>query len=51
MKRKKVNTEIIAFRMSKWEKQQLEKACEKTNQSKSRFIVMAVLEKVQKVVK
>ena len=49
--RKKTNTEMVAFRLSKWEKEQLEKACKKTGQSKSRFIIMAILEKAERVKK
>jgi uncharacterized protein (DUF1778 family) len=44
-------TEIIAFRMSKWELKELEKALKITKQTKSNFISNAVLEKVQKVIK
>ena len=49
--RKKTNTEMIAFRLSRWEKEQLDKACKKTGQSRSRFIVMSILEKAERVKK
>lgn len=44
-------TEIIAFRLSKWELKELEKALKITKQTKSNFIANAVLEKAQKVVR
>lgn len=40
---------LIAFRLTEWEYEQLMKAVEKTGQNKSRFIVMAMLEKAQKI--
>lgn len=47
---KKAN-KLIAFRMTDWEYSQLLKALKITNQeNKSRFIVTAVLEKIQKIV-
>lgn len=49
--RKKTNTEFVAFRLSKWEREQLEKACKITGQSKSRFLANAMLEKCQKAIK
>lgn len=40
---------LVAFRLTEWEYEQLMKAVAKTGQNKSRFIVMAMLEKAQKI--
>lgn len=45
-------TKLIAFRMSDWEYSQLENALKIIgHDNKSRFIVMAILEKAQKIIK
>lgn len=42
-------TKMIAVRLTEWEEQQLKRAIKITKQSMSAFIVMAMLEKAQKI--
>lgn len=42
-------TKLVAFKLTEWEYEQLMEATKITKQNKSRFIVMAMLEKAQKV--
>lgn len=47
--RKKTKTKALYIRLSEWEANELEKATKITGQSKSSFIVMAMLEKLQRI--
>ena len=47
--RKKTKTKVLNIRLSEWEFNELEKATKLTGQSKTSFIVMAMLEKVQRI--
>jgi uncharacterized protein (DUF1778 family) len=47
--RKKTKTKVLNIRLSEWEFNELEKATKLTGQSKTSFLVMAMLEKVQKI--
>ena len=47
--RKKTKTRVLNIRFSEWEFNELEKAIKLTGQSKTSFLVMAMLEKVQKI--
>lgn len=42
-------TKLVAFKLTEWEYEQLMEATKITKQNKSRFIVMSMLEKAQKV--
>lgn len=47
--RKKTKTKVLNIRLSEWEFNELEKVTKMTDQSKTSFLVMAMLEKVQKI--
>lgn len=47
--RKKTKTRVLNIRLSEWEFNELEKATKLTGQNKTSFLVMAMLEKVQKI--
>lgn len=47
--RKKTRTKILNIRLSEWEEQELNKAINITKQTKTSFVVMAILEKVQRI--
>ena len=47
--RKKTRTKILNIRLSEWEFNELEKAIKLTGQSKTSFLLMAMLEKVQRI--
>lgn len=47
--RKKTKTKVLNIRLSGWEFNELEKATKMTGQSKTSFLIMAMLEKVQKI--
>lgn len=49
MARELTKKKMIAVRLTEWEAEQLKKATKITKQSTSAFIVMAMLEKAQKV--
>ena len=49
MARELTKKKMIAVRLTEWEAEQLKKATKITKQSMSSFIVMAILEKAQKV--
>lgn len=49
--RKKTKTRVINIRLSEWEFNELEKATKLTGQSKTSFLVMAILEKAERVKK
>lgn len=42
-------SKTITIRLTEWELQELEKTLKITKQNRSRFIVMAMLEKIQKI--
>lgn len=48
--RKKTKTRVLNIRLSEWEFNELEKATKLTSQSKTSFLIMAMLEKVQKII-
>ena len=48
--RKKTKTRVLNIRLSEWEFNELEKATKLKGQSKTSFLVMAMLEKVQKII-
>lgn len=47
--RKKTRTKILNIRLSEWEEQELNKAINITKQTKTSFVAMAILEKVQRI--
>lgn len=47
--RKKTKTKVLNIRLSEWEFNELEKATKMTGQGKTSFLIMAMLEKVQKI--
>ena len=47
--RKKTRTKILNIRLSEWEEQEWNKAINITKQTKTSFVVMAILEKVQRI--
>lgn len=47
--RKKTKTRVLNIRLSEWEFNELEKVTKSTGQSKTSFLIMAMLEKVQKI--
>lgn len=47
--RKKTKTKVLNIRLSEWEFNELEKATKLTGQSKTSFLVMAMLEKIQRI--
>ena len=47
--RKKTRTTILNIRLSEWEEQELNKAINITKQTKTSFVDMAILEKVQRI--
>lgn len=47
--RKKTKTRMIALRLTEWEYQELQNVLKITNQSQSTFIIIAILEKVQRI--
>ena len=47
--RQKTKTKVLNLRLTDWELAELEKAVNITRQSKSSFIIMAMLEKSQKI--
>lgn len=49
MERNKTKTERVTIRMTEWEHEQLMKSLKVTKQSASNFIVMAILEKSQRI--
>lgn len=51
MARELTKKKMIAVRLTEWEEKQLKRATKITKQSKSAFIVMAMLEKAQKIYK
>lgn len=47
--RKKTKTKVLNIRLSEWEYNELEKATKLTGQSMTSFLVMAMLEKAQRI--
>ena len=47
--RKKTKTRVLNIRLSEWEFNELEKATNLTGQSKTSFLIRAMLEKVQRI--
>ena len=47
--RKKTKTRVLNIRLSEWELNELEKAIKLTGQSKTSFLIMAMLEKIQRI--
>ena len=47
--RKKTKTKVLNIRLSEWEFNELEKATKLTGQSMTSFLVMAMIEKAQKI--
>lgn len=47
--RKKTKTRKIDIRLSEWEFNELERVTKLTGQSKTSFLIMAMLEKIQKI--
>lgn len=47
--RKKTKIRVLNIRLSEWEFNELEKVTKMTGQSKTSFLVMAMLEKVQRI--
>lgn len=47
--RQKTKTKVLNLRLTDWELAELEKAVNITKQSKSSFMIMAMLEKSQKI--
>ena len=48
--RKKTRTKTLHIRLSEWEEQELNKAISITKQTKTSFVAMAILEKVQRII-
>lgn len=47
--RKKTKTKVLNIRLSEWEFNELERATKLTGQSKTSFLIMAMLEKMQEI--